>query len=171
MHTARRRVREWIAIRSRMAMRMAMSMRISMAMCMSMCMSMLRAAMSMNMWNLWHGRLDLHHSSRQAVFLDRHAHMTPISSLSSIALILAHAAFNADSCVAASTAWTLAIAALLALAAALASWLRREVFLIWCVCERSDRRLAGLCWERGWRDRRLARRRAINGLLALGLVG
>jgi hypothetical protein len=62
--------------------------------------------------------------------LDRDAHVASVSSLATIALILADAALNADTGVLAATTRSLAIAALLALAAALAARLRRKILLV-----------------------------------------
>jgi hypothetical protein len=62
--------------------------------------------------------------------LDRHAHVTTVAALATIALILAHATICRYSSVLASSAWALTITAFLALTAPLTARLRRQVLLV-----------------------------------------
>jgi hypothetical protein len=62
--------------------------------------------------------------------VDRNAHMATISALAAIPFILADTTLDANACITAATAWALAVAALLALAAALATRLGREILFV-----------------------------------------
>jgi len=62
--------------------------------------------------------------------LDRHAHVAPVSAFATVTLVFADAAFDAYAGVLAAATGSLAIAALLALAASLAARLGGEVFLV-----------------------------------------
>lgn len=65
-------------------------------------------------------------------FLDRDAHVSTVSSFSTVSLVFADAAVCTDARVSASTARSLTIAAFLALSAALAARLGREIFFVGC---------------------------------------
>jgi hypothetical protein len=56
--------------------------------------------------------------------------MSPITTLAAVALVLADTLLGSETGVTTTTTRSLAIAALLALAAALASWLRRQVWFV-----------------------------------------
>jgi hypothetical protein len=64
------------------------------------------------------------------VFLDGNTHVASVSSLAAIAFVLTDTLISAEAGVLASLAWSLAIAALLALSASLATGFGREVFLV-----------------------------------------
>lgn len=71
-----------------------------------------------------------HHLNRPVFFLNRHAHVSSIAALTTITLVFADALIGAEPGVFAALAWTLAIAAFLALAAALAAGFGGEVFFV-----------------------------------------
>lgn len=69
-------------------------------------------------------------SGRLSRFFDGHSHVSTVSALSPVAFVLADAALPANSGIAATPARTLTVAALLALAAPLASRLGRQILFI-----------------------------------------
>jgi hypothetical protein len=56
--------------------------------------------------------------------------VTSVASLPAVAFVFADASLGTDTSIFAALAWSLAVTALLALAAALAAWLAREILLV-----------------------------------------